>query len=86
MKNKYDFNNIKKIKQGCNEWCCPCNEGRGCQANDACENACDIAFYNHRHNKVDEWNELMELAYQTMNTAEYDEVCRKMYEFATERR
>lgn len=78
MKNRYDYKNADKIKQSCNEWCCPCNEGRGCQANDFCVDACDNSFYN----KTDKWNILMEMAYDTMSTTAYDEICRRMYEYA----
>ena len=78
MKNKFDTNNISTVRQACNEWCCPCNEGKGCQANDKCAYACDDAFFN----EDDTWNILMTIAYNTMNTPEYDAVCKEMYEFA----
>ena len=78
MKHRYTEKNVNKVIELCNEWCCPCNEGMGCQGNIFCRNACEQAATDEKS----EWNALMEKAFATLYTPEYDSVCKAIYEFA----
>ena len=78
MKNKYSNKNIQHVIESCNDWCCPCNEGNGCQANNYCSEACENAFFN----KDSKWNKLLNEAYLYMNTDKYDSICKEIYDFA----
>jgi hypothetical protein len=78
VENKYSEKNVNKVIEPCNEWCCPCNEGLGCQGNMFCRNACENAFFNDN----DEWNVLMYNAFVTLNTPEYDDACKAIYDYA----
>ena len=81
MKNKFDNNNIPTIKQSCNEWCCPCNEGKGCQANESCSDAGDNAFYNRSDKLNDLMNKICE-AYMERDFETYDIIAKEMYDYA----
>lgn len=74
MKNKYDFNNIKTVRMSCNEWCCPANEGRGCQAPEAFSIMCD----NNSKKFSDLLNEAYDVTFNDEDT--YNEVAYKLYE------
>ena len=78
MKHKYTERNVNKVIEFCNEWCCPCNEGSGCQGNIFCRSACENAMLDEKS----EWHTLMSKAHATLNTPEYDEACKAIYAFA----
>lgn len=85
MKNKFSKNNTKNVHMGCNEWCCPCNEGKGCQANDAFMMLCEMSSFDRNDN---EYNKLMNEAYWAMqesftgDSSHYNEVCEKLYKLS----
>lgn len=78
MKNKYDNRNVNKVIEECNEWCCPCNEGLGCQGNMFCREACENATFD----ETSPWHTLMDEAFKTQYTPKYDEICKRIYDFA----